>query len=53
MILEMPPIAAIPVIRTAEESRKVRMANLTYAFGSAVLVIAVAVYVYVQSSAMM
>jgi succinoglycan biosynthesis transport protein ExoP len=53
MILEMPPIAAIPVIRTAEESRKVRMANLTYAFGSAVLVIAVAIYVYVQSSAMM
>ena len=52
-ILEMPPIAAIPVIRTAEESRKIRMTNLTYAFGSAVLVIAVAIYVYIQSSAMM
>ena len=53
LILDMPPIAAIPELRTAEESRKLAVSNVVYVVCSVALLAAVAFYVHLQSNSLM
>jgi uncharacterized protein involved in exopolysaccharide biosynthesis len=52
MIMDMPPIAAIPSIATAQDIAKARTSRITYIASISATVIVVAIYVYIQRGSM-